>query len=132
MTDKWRSKIEALLRLSEDSGATPAEKSRAKEKLQELIRNHPEAYEQPNFKERIDRIFTGRDFLELKAMGDTDGSWTASTLEGALQMMVADYANRLARKKRKRLSVPKLPDNVDNALNMLDATIKMLERSKNG
>lgn len=106
--DKWRSKIDALLRLSEDSGATPAEKALAKEKLHELVEKHPEAYNQPEYKARIDNVFYGKDFLELKRSGDTYGSWSGNSIEDALQKMVADYQVRL-----RRLKTPKLESETD-------------------
>lgn len=93
--NKWRRKADALARLAEDQRGKP-EGDLAREKLQEIIANHPEAREyQP-----IEDLFA-RD-LELKDIGamhmagiSTAGSWSGRTVAEALATMTRDYKARI-------------------------------------
>lgn len=93
--NKWRRKADALARLAEDQRGKP-EGDLAREKLREIIANHPEAREyQP-----IEDLFA-RD-LELKDVGamhmagiSTAGSWHGHTIAEALAAMSRDYKARI-------------------------------------
>lgn len=81
--DRWKRKADALARLAEDQAGKP-EGELAREKLRAIIAKHPEAREYPPVKK-----------LNLKGL-DLTGSWTASTPQGAVAMMMADYRRRAA------------------------------------
>lgn len=107
MRNRWQSKVDALIRLARDPGATPAERDTAARKLRQLTRDHPETMDYKPL-----AVFTMRDLGEMKRRGiSTAGSWTGCNLEDAISLMVADYQQRLARGHRRRLaSTANCPD----------------------
>jgi hypothetical protein len=89
--NRWQSKIDALIRLSRDPGATSAERKTAARKLRQILRDHPQMADYRPLAE-----FTMRDLGEMKRRGiSTAGSWTGRNLDEAIAMMVSDYHERL-------------------------------------
>ena len=108
--DRWQPKVDALLRLAQDKGATPAERETAREKLAQILREHPQAQEIRQY-EPV-RRFTMDDLAFMKQHDiSTDGSWTGGNLSEALQLMVADYAGRIGQHRPLRaLAQPGVED----------------------
>lgn len=97
-SNKWKRKVDALIRLAEDQRGKP-EGNLAREKLAEILRNHPEA---ACYKPLVDltngdlRIITTKDVAWMNRNKiSTDGSWTGRDLAEALAMMEADYRSRI-------------------------------------
>ena len=94
-TNRWKRKAEALARLAEDQRGKP-EGELAREKLQEIIANHPEARDYQPVKDLFERDLQLRDIGSMRAMGiPTDGSWSGRTLGEALAAMTRDYKSRI-------------------------------------
>lgn len=96
--NRWQRKAEALARLAEDQRGKP-EGELARQKLLEILNNHPEAAQYGPVVELarrdIEWVMKGTHLVEMKRAGvDTDGEWAAPTLAGAIKVMVADYQNR--------------------------------------
>lgn len=96
MTDnKWRRKADALARLAEDQRGKP-EGDLARQKLQEIIANHPEAREYQPVKDLFARDLELKDVGMMHRMGiSTAGSWSGSTIAEALAAMSQDYKARI-------------------------------------
>lgn len=93
MTNCRKTKVDGLIRLANDPGATPAERATATRKLEQIIHDRPESLEYQPLKE-----FTTRDFVAMKRADiPTGGSWTGRNLEEALALMIADYQERATR-----------------------------------
>jgi len=106
MTDRWRSKVEALTRLAEDQRGKP-EGDLAREKLLEITTKHPEAASYQPVKDLIERDLTMQDVAWMRKNGiSTDGSWDGRNLTEAIALMEMDYKKRIARAKRKRIAAP--------------------------
>ena len=95
-TNKWKRKADALARLAEDQRGKP-EGDLARQKLQEIIANHPEAREYQPVKDLFARDLELKDVGAMHTMGiSTDGSWGGGTLAEALAAMTRDYKSRIA------------------------------------
>ena len=120
MTDRWSPKVEALRRLiAPNSGATDAERDTAETKLKSILQiqyGETEGYcrfayfekgieDDPGaFDAAFAETFTTHDFLEMKRAGiSTDGEWTGKNMQEATEMMVADYARRSGRLRKRRI-----------------------------
>ena len=95
-TNKWKRKADALARLAEDQRGKP-EGDLARQKLQEIIANHPEAREYQPVKDLFARDLELEDVGAMHRMGiSTEGSWGGGTLAEALAAMSRDYKARIA------------------------------------
>jgi len=95
-TNKWKRKADALARLAEDQRGKP-EGELARQKLQEIIANHPEAREYQPVKDLFARDLELKDVGAMHKMGiSTEGSWGGRTLADALAAMSWDYKARIA------------------------------------
>jgi len=136
--DRWQPKVDALLRLAEDKGATAAERETAREKLALILTTHPEATTIRQY-EPV-RQFTMRDVGFMRKHGiSTDGEWAGRNLHEAVAVMAADYRQRIAEfRGRKRLGEAQgqLPpvtqmsqaELKDAILEQLDAEIEDVDR----
>jgi hypothetical protein len=119
MTDRWQSKVQALRRLiAPDSGATEPERETAHRKLEGILQNlygaDDGAKRYAGFLYAIDQdptatdealaaAFTASDWADMIRFGvSMEGSWTGRNPREAVQMMVADYARRLGKRKGQR------------------------------
>jgi hypothetical protein len=106
--ERWRSKIDALTRLAEDQRGKP-EGDLARQKLIEIINKHPEAANYKPVQDLVERDLTMGDVDWMQRHGvPTQGSWTGRNLEEAIAMMEAEYKQRIARAKRKKITSPVL------------------------
>ena len=133
--DRWQPKIDALLRLAEDKGATDAERETARSKLAQILREHPEA-ETIRLYEPV-RRFTMKDVAFMREHGiSAEGSWTGRNLGEAVGLMVAEYERRIAGHKVPRALPGHRQITTDEAheaigrqiAKQLDAEIEELER----
>lgn len=93
--NKWRRKADALARLAEDQRGKP-EGDLARQKLQEIIANHPEAREYQPVKDLFARDLELKDVGMMHRMGiSTEGSWSGRTIAEALAAMTRDYKSRI-------------------------------------
>ena len=96
-TNKWRRKADALARLAEDQRGKP-EGDLARQKLQEIIANHPEAREYQPVKDLFARDLELKDIGAMRMAGiSTAGSWHGRTIAEVLAAMTQDYKARIAR-----------------------------------
>lgn len=94
--NRWRRKANALARLAEDQRGKP-EGELARQKLQEIIANHPEAREYQPVNDLFARDLQLKDIGAMHRMGiSTEGSWSGRTLGEALAAMSRDYKGRIA------------------------------------
>ena len=94
--NKWKRKADALARLAEDQRGKP-EGDLARQKLQEIIANHPEAREYQPVKDLFARDLELKDIGAMRMAGiSTEGSWGGRTLAEALAAMTQDYKARIA------------------------------------
>lgn len=98
--NRWKRKVQALMRLAEDQAGKP-EGQLARQKLRQILKKYPQAREYEPV-----RVFMARDIVAMKRMGiSTEGSWTGRNLQEAIALMMADYGTRLERAKQPRLEV---------------------------
>ena len=94
--NKWKRKADALARLAEDQRGKP-EGELARQKLQEIIANHPEAREYQPVKDLFARDLELKDIGAMRMAGiATAGSWSGRTIGEALAAMSQDYKSRIA------------------------------------
>jgi hypothetical protein len=94
--NRWKSKVQALIRLAEDQEGKP-EGELAREKLRLILEKYPEARQYQPVRE-----FMLKDVGYMKRHGiPTEGSWTGGNLQEAIALMVADYRRRIAEHKGK-------------------------------
>ena len=94
MVDRWRSKVDALIRLAQDPGATLDERTAARAALARIMASHPEAAAIREYGP-VKAVFTTRDFVDMKRAGiSVDGEWTGVNLQDAIAQMSADYASQ--------------------------------------
>ena len=99
--NRWKSKVQNLIRLAEDQAGKP-EGDLAREKLRQILEKYPEARQY-----RPVKAFMLRDVGYMKRHGvPTDGSWTGANLQEAVALMVADYKQKIAEYKGKDTSPP--------------------------
>lgn len=95
MKNKWQSKVDALIRLAEDQKGKP-EGDLAREKLLSILQKHPEAVTYKPIVDLAWRDLTTKDVVKMHRMGiSTDGSWTGTNLQDALNKMMQDYYRRM-------------------------------------
>lgn len=97
-SNRWKRKARALARLAEDQRGKP-EGELARQKLLEIVNNHPEAAQYEPIVELarrdIEWIFKGSHLVEMKRAGvDTDGKWEGANIRDAINAMVSDYKQR--------------------------------------
>ena len=79
----------------------------ARQKLLQIINKYPEAAQYEPVVELAKKDLTMADVGWMKRRGvSLAGSWTGGNLWEAIAMMEADYKERLAKAKRKRLVAP--------------------------
>ena len=99
MANRWRSKVDALIRLARDPGATPDERTAARAALARITASHPEAAAIRDYGP-VKQMFTTRDFVDMKRGGiSVEGEWTGVNLQDAIAQMSADYARRQGGKR---------------------------------
>ena len=112
-TNKWRRKADALARLAKDQRGKP-EGDLARQKLQEIIANHPEACEYQPVKDLFARDLELKDVGAMRLAGiSTAGSWSGRTIGEALAAMSQDYRMRImAQRGRSRIqeAIEQLPE----------------------
>lgn len=92
MDDKWRRKVDALMRLAKDQKGKP-EGDVAHAKLQAILDKYPEA--SARYEPFRDFIFTTQDFVRAKRAGiNMMGKWSGGTLHEAIATMVGVLAMR--------------------------------------
>jgi hypothetical protein len=92
--NRWRRKAAALIRLAEDQKGKP-EGDVAREKLLNIINNHPEAATFTPIVEFARREVTGADVARMRQYGsDLTGRWSGPD---AWEAMVRDYRARAHR-----------------------------------
>ena len=96
MQNRWRPKVDALIRLAKDQAGKP-EGELAREKLQQILDKYP--WTAQEHKPLGD--FAVSDFLRMKRVGVShEGSWTGRNLQEVLTTMVMDYQRRIEEHKR--------------------------------
>ena len=109
--DRWKSKARSLAKLAEDQRGKP-EGDLARQKLLEIINNHPEARDYQPIKDLIERELTLQDIAFMRHNGIyTDGSWTGGDLQEAIAVMEIDYKRRIQEFKE-RVPKPQLVDSI--------------------
>ena len=89
--DRWKSKVDALIRLAEDQAGKP-EGDVARAKLQQILDKYPWAAEE----HQALGDFAVSEFNYMKRVGIShQGRWTGRSLQDALTIMVADYRRRI-------------------------------------
>ena len=68
MANRWQSKVDALIRLAQDPGATPDERAAARAALARITAAHPDASAIRDY-EPVKAVFTTRDFVDMKRAG---------------------------------------------------------------
>ena len=95
MKDRWKTKVDALIRLAEDQAGKP-EGELAREKLAGILEKHPEAVQYQPLQDLAWRDITTRDVVAMHRAGiSTDGSWTGATPAEAMFKMLDDYYQRM-------------------------------------
>lgn len=93
--NRWKRKAAALAQLAEDQRGKP-EGDLARQKLLEIINNHPEAANYEPVRELAQRDITLGDVARMKRDGiSTEGRWEGATFIEAYAAMVADYWQRI-------------------------------------
>lgn len=124
--DRWQPKVDALIRLAQDKGATDHERVVARLKLAEILENHPEADQIAQYGPV--REFTFGDLRHMKTQGiPTTGHWEGTTLEDTLQKMVADYRRRIVEHEArpKLIGTPSVAD-IDRWMTEIDQELTAL------
>ncbi|KPK86875.1 MAG: hypothetical protein AMJ81_00180 [Phycisphaerae bacterium SM23_33] len=104
--NRWKRKVRALARLADDQRGKP-EGDVARQKLLQIINKYPEAASYEPVVELAKKDLTMADVGWMKRHGvSLAGGWTGGNLYEAIALMEADYRERLARAKRKRLAAP--------------------------
>jgi hypothetical protein len=104
--NKWKRKVQALARLADDQRGKP-EGDVARRKLLQIINKYPEAGRYEPVVELARKDLTMADVGWMKRHGvSIEGSWTGRNLYKAIALMEADYRERLAGARRKRLAAP--------------------------
>jgi len=104
--NRWKRKVRALAKLADDQRGKP-EGDLARKKLLQIINKYPEAAQYGPVIELAKKDLTMADVGWMKRHGvSVEGSWTGRNLVEAIALMEADYKERLARAKRKRLAAP--------------------------
>jgi len=98
LPSRWKSKVDALIRLAEDQAGKP-EGELAKAKLKRILELYPEAAkEHPPFEQYAQRVFTVGDLRFMKRQHiSTQGSWTGRNLQEAIAIMINDFWGRIER-----------------------------------
>lgn len=103
MMNRWKSKVDALIRLAKDQAGKP-EGELAREKLRQILENYPQAAFQHEPLATYAREFMGSDLMYMKRVGiPTTGRWQGRDIREAANMMVADYWDRIKRHREKPL-----------------------------
>ena len=109
-SDRWQAKVDGLVELAQNNGATQGERDTARRKLAQILRKHPQRAQIRQYGP-VRQLFTVGDFNRMHHMGiSTEGRWTGTGLEDAFEKMVVDYAERLASYSRRR----RLPNAIDD------------------
>lgn len=104
--NRWKRKVRALTRLADDQRGKP-EGDLARQKLLQIINKYPEAAEYEPVVELVKKDLMTTDITWMKRHGVfVAGSWTGGNLWEAIALMEADYKQRLAKAKRRRLAAP--------------------------
>ena len=94
--DKWKRKVDALIRLAEDQAGKP-EGEVARAKLRQILEKHPWAAQEHKPLED----FAVSDLGYMARVGiSREGSWTAGNVAGAIALMIADYEQRIEKHKQ--------------------------------
>jgi hypothetical protein len=98
LPDRWKSKVDALIRLADDQAGKP-EGELAKAKLKQILALYPEAAkEHAPFEQYAWRIFTLGDLKFMKQWDiSIGGSWTGRNLQEAIATMIVDFWQRIDR-----------------------------------
>ena len=114
MRDRWKTKVDALIRLAEDQRGRP-EGDLAREKLASILKKHPEAMTYKPVLNLAWKDITTKDVVKMHRMGiSTAGSWTGHNLQEALYKMMMDYHRRMV---AQAFGVPSDPlGNTDDSL----------------
>jgi len=96
LLSRWKSKVDALIRLAEDQAGKP-EGRVARAKLKQILELYPEAArEHPPFEQYARRAFMTSDLLFMKRRGiSTQGQWTGRNLQEAIAIMINDFWGRI-------------------------------------
>jgi hypothetical protein len=89
--DKWKRKVDALIRLAEDQAGKP-EGDVAKVKLKQILDKHPWAAQE--HKPLADFAVSNLGYMRRVGIS-REGSWTGENLEHAIELMVSDYTWRI-------------------------------------
>jgi len=99
--NRWKRKVEALIRLAEDQKGRP-EGDLARAKLIQILDRYPEARQYSPVVDLMQRELTMRDVAEMRRNGiSTDGSWTGRNLSDAIFLMEQEYKRRMAAYQRR-------------------------------
>ena len=95
MKGRWKTKVDALIRLAEDQKGKP-EGELAREKLAGILKKHPEVVRYQPLQDLAWRDISTKDVVEMHRKGiSTDGSWTGVDGSDALFKMLQDYQRRM-------------------------------------
>jgi hypothetical protein len=101
--DDWRRKAEALCRLAEDQRGKP-EGELARQKLLEIINNHPDALKFKPVTDLAEKDLTMGDVAWMNRNGvSTEGEWAGRNLKEAIVIMSNDYRRRIKQAKTPKL-----------------------------
>jgi hypothetical protein len=104
--NRWKRKVQALAKLADDQRGKP-EGDLAREKLLRIINKYPQAAQYGPVVELAKKDLTMGDVGWMKRHGvSVKGSWTGRNLVEAIALMEADYRERLAKARRRRLAAP--------------------------
>jgi len=109
-TRDWKETARSLAALADDQRGKP-EGNAARQKLLQIINEHPEAANYEPIKALADRDLTMRDVAIMHSRNiSTDGSWTGTNLRHAIALMERDYKARIhaadERDNQRRLQTP--------------------------
>jgi hypothetical protein len=94
--DKWKRKVDALIRLAQDQAGKP-EGDVAKAKLKQILDKHPWAAQE----HKPLKDFAVSNLGYMKRVGIShEGSWTGKNLQHAIALMITDYEQRIERYKQ--------------------------------
>lgn len=96
MLDKWKRKVDALIRLAEDQAGKP-EGDVAKAKLKQILDKHPWAAQE--HKPLGDFAVSNLGYMARVGIS-REGSWTGGNLQHAIALMIADYKQRIESHER--------------------------------
>jgi len=94
--NKWKRKVDALIRLAEDQAGKP-EGEVAKAKLKQILDKHPWAAQE--HKPLEDFAVSNLGYMARVGIS-REGSWTGGDLQHAISLMIADYEQRIERHKQ--------------------------------